>query len=277
MIPLSSSPNGKRLTVSTPPSLEKAPIRAKIGNIPFDLVTEEGLSYIARPLGQMVDAKPFSSINSADIKVIVDLTKPLPKELEIERDDGLLCIISFSYPWLPPLWPTCNTIGHKAAFCPQGVPVKVSQASVPHSDKGKNKFAVPPPRPASGMPVGKVYVPKASVKEAAEGSSLNQMVIGESSKSAVDSLPPAMVQVGVVVSDNCVEPEVLPGLASADEVTKIIEDQTSAVSLETGSVSGLGSKDSPVVPGTVVTRQSLGFAKEGLKVDSVHDEDSGVC
>lgn len=78
-----------------PPSLEKAPIWAKIENIPFDLVTDEGLSFIARSLGQVVDAKPFSSINSADIKVIVDLTKPLPKELEIEREDGgvgILCV-----------------------------------------------------------------------------------------------------------------------------------------------------------------------------------------
>ncbi|VVA98519.1 unnamed protein product [Arabis nemorensis] len=74
-----------------PPSLERAPIWATTQYIPFDLVTEEGMSYIAKPLGKVVDAKPFTSINSAQIKVIMDLSKPLPKELEIEReDDGVV-------------------------------------------------------------------------------------------------------------------------------------------------------------------------------------------
>lgn len=102
-----------------PPSLERAPIWATIYNIPFDLVTDEGLSYISRPLGQVVDAKPFKSISSADIKVIMDLTKPLPKEFEIEREDGKICLLSVSYPWLPPLCSVCNEIGHKESLCPK--------------------------------------------------------------------------------------------------------------------------------------------------------------
>ncbi|CAA7061593.1 unnamed protein product [Microthlaspi erraticum] len=101
-----------------PPSLKKAPIWATITNIPFDLVTDEGLSIIAKPLGKIVDKKPFTSVNSAEVKVIVDLTSTLPTTTEIERDDGQIVVLSVTYPWLPPLCSVCNEIGHKALFCP---------------------------------------------------------------------------------------------------------------------------------------------------------------
>lgn len=101
-----------------PPSLQKAPDWVKINNIPFDLITDEGMSYIARPLGKVVDKKPFTSINSAEIKVIVNLTSTLPQTMEIERDDGQFVLLSFTYPWLPPLCSVRNEFGHKAAFCP---------------------------------------------------------------------------------------------------------------------------------------------------------------
>lgn len=101
-----------------PPSLDKAPVWANITGIPFDLITPEGLSLICTPLGRVVDSKPFTSISAADVKVIVNLTKPLPSEVEIECDDGSVSIMAVTYPWLPPLCPNCNEIGHKAGLCP---------------------------------------------------------------------------------------------------------------------------------------------------------------
>ncbi|WZZ65896.1 hypothetical protein YC2023_077266 [Brassica napus] len=71
-----------------PPSLDRAPVWAKINGIPFDLITDESLSVIFSSLGRVVDAKPFTSISSAEVKVIVDLTKPLPPELELECEDA---------------------------------------------------------------------------------------------------------------------------------------------------------------------------------------------
>ncbi|ESQ37381.1 hypothetical protein EUTSA_v10002828mg, partial [Eutrema salsugineum] len=110
-----------------PPSLDKAPIWATIKNIPSDLVTDEGLSFIAKPIGRVVDAKPFTTINSAEIKIIADLTKAIPKELEIEREDGNIWILTVSYPWLPSLCPICEEVGHKAAMCPKGSSVVKSE------------------------------------------------------------------------------------------------------------------------------------------------------
>lgn len=201
-----------------PPSLEKAPIWAKVGNIPFDLVTEEGLSYFARPLGQVVDAKPFTSINSAEIKVIVDLTKPLPKELEIERDDGAICIISVAYPWLPPLCPICNNIGHKAALCPEVALEKVSNASVPPANKGKKKVFDPPNHVHSVTSMGKIYVPKAPKTVGASSSQQENEV---QPKSVPEVSLPEIAQVEVIISDLVVDPSVSSGVAGPEGVSAI--------------------------------------------------------
>ncbi|CAA7046645.1 unnamed protein product [Microthlaspi erraticum] len=102
-----------------PPSLRNAPIWATISNIPFDLITDVGLGIIARPLGEVVDSKPFTSVNSASIKVVMDLTKPLTPSMELERDDGEIITLTVTYPWLPPLCSVCNELGHKETLCPK--------------------------------------------------------------------------------------------------------------------------------------------------------------
>ncbi|ESQ37536.1 hypothetical protein EUTSA_v10002893mg, partial [Eutrema salsugineum] len=105
------------------PSLHRAPIWAKIHN----LVTDEGMSFIAKPLGVVVDVKPFLSFNSTEIKVIADLTQKLPDSMEIEREDGEVVILSISYPWLPPFCSICEEIGHKEALCPKGADVRIGK------------------------------------------------------------------------------------------------------------------------------------------------------
>ncbi|KAG5413539.1 hypothetical protein IGI04_001106 [Brassica rapa subsp. trilocularis] len=114
-----------------PPALDRAPVWTTISGIPFDLITPEGLGFICRPLGKAVDYKPFKSVTSAEVKIIVNLTKPLPKELEVECEDGKVLVLQVTYPWLPPLCPLCNEIGHKKELCP----------SAPPSDPPKNKSA----------------------------------------------------------------------------------------------------------------------------------------
>lgn len=101
----------------------------RLQNLPFDLITHEGLSSVCYPLGRVVDSKPFTIISSTEIKVVLDLTKPLPPELEVECDDGNVLLVKVIYPWLPPLCSLCNQIGHKAALCP----------SAPTPEKGEAK------------------------------------------------------------------------------------------------------------------------------------------
>ena len=101
-----------------PPSLNRAPVWATLSQVPFDLITDEGMGIISKPLGVIVDAKPFSSISSVEIKVIVDLTKRLPSSVEIERENGSVDTLTVIYPWLPPLCSSCGEFGHKVSFCP---------------------------------------------------------------------------------------------------------------------------------------------------------------
>nr|VDC97243.1 unnamed protein product [Brassica oleracea] len=103
---------------TNPPSLDKAPVWVTLQNLLFDLITPEGLSSVCYPLGRIVDSKPFTSISSAGVKVVVDLTKPLPPEVEVECDDGNVLLIKVIYPWLPPLCSFFNQIGHKTTLCP---------------------------------------------------------------------------------------------------------------------------------------------------------------
>ncbi|KAG7578318.1 hypothetical protein ISN45_Aa03g025130 [Arabidopsis thaliana x Arabidopsis arenosa] len=124
-----------------PPSLENAPVWASIKDIPFDLITPEGLSIICRTLGRAVDYKPFNSINSAEVKVVVDLTKPLPSVLEIEREDGHILLLKVTFPWLPPLCSFCKEIGHKSALCPNA-PISVKQSSASRVDNHPSEIPV---------------------------------------------------------------------------------------------------------------------------------------
>lgn len=70
------------------------------------------------------------------MSVIVDLTIKLPTIVEIERENILVDVLEVTYPWLPPLCPVCNEIGHKANFCP----TRKSQ-SLDHDKVGDKKFS----------------------------------------------------------------------------------------------------------------------------------------
>lgn len=120
-----------------PPSLNRAPVWATLSQIPFDLITDEGLCIISKPLGVIVDAKPFSSISSVEIKVIVDLTKKLPSSVEIEMENGSVDTLTVIYPWLPPLCSSCGEFGHKVSLCPllETPPKQNKQKSNPKTPK----------------------------------------------------------------------------------------------------------------------------------------------
>lgn len=135
-----------------PPSLQKSPVWVKLANVLFDLLTDEGLAIISKPLGVIVDAKPFTSVSEAKIKVVVDLLQPLLKTVEVEREDGGIQVISVTYPWLPPLCPVCNELGHKSQLCP--VAKKAS------GDKGKAPMDTEKSLPKSKKQSGASYVPK---------------------------------------------------------------------------------------------------------------------
>ncbi|XP_010419047.1 PREDICTED: uncharacterized protein LOC104704705 [Camelina sativa] len=126
------------------------------------------------------------SINSAEVKIVVDLTKPLPKSLELERENGQVLVLQVSYPWLPPLSLLCNTIGHKEALFPDAPPPDKT------APKGK-KVDNPPIPPKKGFslvskqiwkPVSTVIPPSSATQD-----SLNTLPIDSSEKVTAQSDP----------------------------------------------------------------------------------------
>lgn len=102
-------------------SLEAIPIWAHLIGVPFDLMTNEGLGWIADALGdpkEMDDwTKNLSSLSVAHVKVEADATKPFPSELELVRQNGAVFRVKVEYPWLPPTCSHCKELGHIVKDC----------------------------------------------------------------------------------------------------------------------------------------------------------------
>lgn len=116
-------------------SLQTIPIWAHLIGVPFDLMTNEGLGWIADALGdpkEMDDwTKNLSSLSVAHVKVEADATKPFLTVLELVRQSGAMFRVEVKYPWLPPSCSHCKGLGHILKDClkitRQWVPVNKSK------------------------------------------------------------------------------------------------------------------------------------------------------
>lgn len=111
-------------------SLESIQIWAHLKGVSFDLMTNEGLSWITDTIGfpkEMDDwTKNLSSLSVAHVKVEVDATKPLPSVLELVRKSGATFRVDVEYPWLPPTCSHCKQLGHIIKDC-----LKITRKWVP--------------------------------------------------------------------------------------------------------------------------------------------------
>ncbi|WZY76376.1 hypothetical protein YC2023_022760 [Brassica napus] len=102
-------------------SLEVIPIWAHLIGVPFDLMTNEGLGWIADALGEPKEmddwTKNLSSLSVAHVKVEADATKPFPTVLELVRQSGAMFRVEVEYPWLPPSCSHCKELGHIIKDC----------------------------------------------------------------------------------------------------------------------------------------------------------------
>ncbi|KAF2555770.1 hypothetical protein F2Q68_00018381 [Brassica cretica] len=77
---------------SSSPPLESIQIWAHLNGVPLDLPHEEGLSLIAGLVGDPKETYDFTlslvSLTMSHVKVVVDLTKPLPTVVEYTRQSG---------------------------------------------------------------------------------------------------------------------------------------------------------------------------------------------
>lgn len=88
------------------PSLKAIKIWAHLTGVPLDLRHQEGLSLVAGLVGDPKETDDFTknlvSLTLSHVKVEVDLTKPLPSVVELERQSGEVVEVLVLYPWVPP-------------------------------------------------------------------------------------------------------------------------------------------------------------------------------
>ncbi|XP_010541166.1 PREDICTED: uncharacterized protein LOC104814690 [Tarenaya hassleriana] len=101
--------------------LTSAPIWVNLTNIPAELYSLKGLSYIASGIGEPLHTDKMRldplTVGEAKVKVEVQLDAPLPESIEIEDEEGSVITINANYPWTPPKCSGCGEFGHKLQSC----------------------------------------------------------------------------------------------------------------------------------------------------------------
>ncbi|KAL0801073.1 hypothetical protein Bca101_056249 [Brassica carinata] len=106
---------------------EKAPVQSipmwvHLKNVPLNMFSWKGLSFISSPIGTPVRLHPETTqcldLEVAKIFVRVDLSKDLPKKMNFNIQ-GQEVLVEYSYPWLPSKCSKCEKWGHSLKTCPR--------------------------------------------------------------------------------------------------------------------------------------------------------------
>ncbi|KAJ4842319.1 hypothetical protein Tsubulata_039692 [Turnera subulata] len=96
------------------------PVWVQLKQVPFELLTKEGLSYLASAIGKPShmnqDCSKMLASDRVSVCVDVDFSKPLLDELTVEFD-GCQRTIPLSYSWKPQFCVSCNKWGHHQLTC----------------------------------------------------------------------------------------------------------------------------------------------------------------
>ncbi|KAF9620120.1 hypothetical protein IFM89_010770 [Coptis chinensis] len=102
-------------------SVQLIPIWVNLHNVPKELWTEDGLSYLASRLGipdSMDDATAHRKrLKFARVSVKVESTAELPTFFDIEMGKDDIRRISVEYGWIPKMCGNCKSFGHFTATC----------------------------------------------------------------------------------------------------------------------------------------------------------------
>ncbi|KAJ4824623.1 hypothetical protein Tsubulata_029171 [Turnera subulata] len=123
----------------------------QFNNVPLELSTREGLSYLASAIGKPLhmdqDCSKILKSDCINFCIDVDFAKPLLPKLLVNLD-GELCSISVTYSWQPLQCALCNRWGHHQLACPSKKIQHVSKW-VPKLPISKGVTVIHPAVPAS--------------------------------------------------------------------------------------------------------------------------------
>ncbi|KAJ4843853.1 hypothetical protein Tsubulata_037216 [Turnera subulata] len=111
------------------------PVWVQLRNIPLELLTHEGLSYLASTIGSPLradqDCSKLFKGDSANLYINVDFSKPLKQELVVDMCSEKV-VIPVVYSWRPEQCVYCHTWGHAETIC---LKKKLTQKWVPKASK----------------------------------------------------------------------------------------------------------------------------------------------
>ncbi|KAJ4823351.1 hypothetical protein Tsubulata_022001 [Turnera subulata] len=131
------------------------PVWIKLKNVPMELLTKEGLSYLSSVLGTPLhtdqDCSKIFKSDCVNVCVQVDFSKPLLNELKLDLH-GKTVIIEVIYSWKLPHCDFCHGWGHHEIACSEK---KVTKIWVP-------KQTAAPPKPTPSPPHVEESIPPSS-------------------------------------------------------------------------------------------------------------------
>lgn len=102
------------------PEVKSIPMWVYLKNVPMNMFSWQGLSFIVSAAGFPVrlhsETSSCSNFKLAKIFVNVDLTKELPDKINFTKN-GKSSLVEFIYPWLPLRCRTCGKWGHAEKVC----------------------------------------------------------------------------------------------------------------------------------------------------------------
>lgn len=120
------------------PEINTIPVWLTLRNIPSQLYSTKGISWIGSGLGALVLTSKLSldptQMGEAKILVEVKLHKPFPSKVAIEDESGSITMVDVFYSWLPPKCVNCGQLGHKAIRCLGKFPPKQQEKTSTSSD-----------------------------------------------------------------------------------------------------------------------------------------------
>ncbi|KAJ4823792.1 hypothetical protein Tsubulata_032018 [Turnera subulata] len=113
----------------------------KLKNVPMELLTKEGLSYLSSVLGTPLhtdqDCSKIFRSDCVNVCIQIDFSKPLLNELKVDIN-GEPIIIDVLYSWKLPHCDLCHGWGHHELACPEKHVTKVwvpKKSNAPHKPK----------------------------------------------------------------------------------------------------------------------------------------------
>lgn len=120
--------------------IKSIPMWVYLKNVPMNMFSWQGLSFIASAAGFLVRLHPetasFSNFKLAKIFVNVDLSKEQPDKINFTKN-GKSSLVEFIYPRLPHRCHTCGKWGHIAAVCVMNKKNKGSEDDKKNVEEGK--------------------------------------------------------------------------------------------------------------------------------------------